>query len=826
MSQPTPYARQFDFTGWSTSRPNTPHPGVQIDAELNAVRAALNHALTNLALLQRDDTGLANGVVGIDQLSAVVQAMLAGGGFTVRGNWAASTAYLRGDIVADDGKVYLVITDHNSSASLPADIASGYVSSAIFEPHALLDYMDDLAAATGAGLVGSTGGITVQAALDLKAALASPTFTGTPAAPTAALGTDTTQIATTAFVQDAVEALLDAAPGTLDTLNELAAALGDDANFAATTATSLGSRVQYVTSRANLAAAATTPATAFLTESGREGMFVWSAADNSTNVTNDPGQGVYVPPTSDTTGASGAWVRKHSGDLTIEMFGGGTAIADNATAIHNASDYLTYLGGGKLKFYIGTYLSSKITPRNRVIFSGVAKGVSVLKLAASEDSNLIETEGFTSYADDTDRSYTYYATTTARNAAALSSGAYAMVADSNTDFNNATWWVANATPATGDEDWDAADPVVGCVAGGIENMTIDGNADNQTGDFIGCAWYGINTTFQNVNFENAGTPLHAEAPGSVFSTTVGENLQSSVSGIEIRKFTVDGFVNNMQSDGAFFDFQIFPNDDVVPSGSILHFKQKASGQKWDGLHLWGGDDGTVGLIMDASTVIMINSDIERPALINQGGFRFKGQAYRVNDASRYEGPAFTMASGLNGCSIEARINHMRYCVKRTTAGGSANEYNFTHYSEDGSAAFMDPAGSVSKSSTDFWSYKTSFSGGVPETLAPSIASRRFRRVRQSIAYGASITPDLASGDFIEVGQLTGNITINAPTNGAEGDEVQFMFQQDATGSRTLTWDAVFVGGPTAGGAAFQRRAIRFVNDGVEWIMCGDSGAWV
>jgi hypothetical protein len=35
----------------------------------------------------------------------------------------------------------------------------------------------------------------------LKANLASPTFTGTPAAPTAADGTNTTQIATTAFVQ-------------------------------------------------------------------------------------------------------------------------------------------------------------------------------------------------------------------------------------------------------------------------------------------------------------------------------------------------------------------------------------------------------------------------------------------------------------------------------------------------------------------------------------------------------------------------------------------------------------------------------------------------
>lgn len=41
----------------------------------------------------------------------------------------------------------------------------------------------------------------VVAALALKAPIASPVFTGTPAAPTAASGTNTTQIATTEFVQ-------------------------------------------------------------------------------------------------------------------------------------------------------------------------------------------------------------------------------------------------------------------------------------------------------------------------------------------------------------------------------------------------------------------------------------------------------------------------------------------------------------------------------------------------------------------------------------------------------------------------------------------------
>ena len=78
-----------------------------------------------------------------------------------------------------------------------------------------------------------------DAAIALKADIASPTFTGTPAAPTAGAGTNTTQLATTAFVATAVANVIDSAPGALDTLNELAAALGDDANFSTTITNSI-----------------------------------------------------------------------------------------------------------------------------------------------------------------------------------------------------------------------------------------------------------------------------------------------------------------------------------------------------------------------------------------------------------------------------------------------------------------------------------------------------------------------------------------------------------------------------------------------------------
>ena len=81
-----------------------------------------------------------------------------------------------------------------------------------------------------------------QTALDLKAPLASPALTGTPTAPTAAAGTNTTQIATTAFVGTAVSNLVASAPAALDTLNELATALGNDASFSTTITNSLAAK--------------------------------------------------------------------------------------------------------------------------------------------------------------------------------------------------------------------------------------------------------------------------------------------------------------------------------------------------------------------------------------------------------------------------------------------------------------------------------------------------------------------------------------------------------------------------------------------------------
>ncbi|ENB3237475.1 prophage tail fiber N-terminal domain-containing protein [Escherichia coli] len=75
-----------------------------------------------------------------------------------------------------------------------------------------------------------------------KAPLNSPALTGTPTTPTARQGTNNTQIASTAYVMAAIAALVDSSPDALNTLNELAAALGNDPNFATTMTNALAGK--------------------------------------------------------------------------------------------------------------------------------------------------------------------------------------------------------------------------------------------------------------------------------------------------------------------------------------------------------------------------------------------------------------------------------------------------------------------------------------------------------------------------------------------------------------------------------------------------------
>ncbi|MFF3703887.1 phage tail protein [Pseudomonas qingdaonensis] len=95
---------------------------------------------------------------------------------------------------------------------------------------------------SGYGITNAYTASEVDKALGFKANLNSPRFSGIPEADTAAVGTNSSQLATCGFVHGSVKALIGAAPGGLDTLVELAAALGNDPNFATTITNALADK--------------------------------------------------------------------------------------------------------------------------------------------------------------------------------------------------------------------------------------------------------------------------------------------------------------------------------------------------------------------------------------------------------------------------------------------------------------------------------------------------------------------------------------------------------------------------------------------------------
>jgi hypothetical protein len=147
-------------------------------------------------------------LVGNEKVQDVIGAMLSG-------NTETGITVTYED---SDGTIDFVVADQFSTHST-TDLSEGTNL-----------YFTDARAVTAL----STEVLNINNELDLKATIDSPSFSGIPTADTAAPGTNNTQIATTAYADAAIAALVDTAPGALNTLNEIAAAINDDATFSGT----------------------------------------------------------------------------------------------------------------------------------------------------------------------------------------------------------------------------------------------------------------------------------------------------------------------------------------------------------------------------------------------------------------------------------------------------------------------------------------------------------------------------------------------------------------------------------------------------------------
>jgi len=118
--------------------------------------------------------------------------------------------------------------------------------------------------------------------------------------------------------------------------------------------------------------------------------------------------------------------------------------------------------------------------------------------------------------------------------------------------------------------------------------------------------------------------------------------------------------------------------------------------------------------------------------------------------------------------------------------------------------------------------------GDPISLTVTPTAQYFGRTRgkYSLPYAATVTPRPALGETHVIGTLTGNITIDAPMYPLEGQELTFVFQQDATGGRTISWNFLYKKSADGVGAANQRGSIKFVQEGLYWVQVGGGLTWV
>jgi hypothetical protein len=174
------------------------------------------------------------------------------------GNAATATALATGRTISLTGDVTGTSAsfDGTGNASITAAIGTNTIVDADINASAAIAWTKIAPSATVSTTeLGYLDGVTsaIQTQLNAKLAtataastyapLASPALTGVPTAPTAAANTNTTQVATTAYVQTEITDLIAAAPGALDTLNELAASLGNDAAFSTTVTNSLATKL-------------------------------------------------------------------------------------------------------------------------------------------------------------------------------------------------------------------------------------------------------------------------------------------------------------------------------------------------------------------------------------------------------------------------------------------------------------------------------------------------------------------------------------------------------------------------------------------------------
>ena len=171
---------------------------------------------------------------------------------------------------------------------------------------------------------------------------------------------------------------------------------------------------QSVSSTVSMAAIASPVAgqSAILTAAGRAGVFVFSSADLSAEVTLDTEEGIYIAPSSDATGASGAWVRASADEVNVKWFGAtGDGVTDDTAVINAAMQAANYIEIPEGNFKVNALLEPGATrpmhirgKGQRSVFIASGSASSAIRLEAiggdfADPRSLVVVEDLTFKAD-------------------------------------------------------------------------------------------------------------------------------------------------------------------------------------------------------------------------------------------------------------------------------------------------------------------------------------------------------------------------------------------------------------------------------------------